>query len=319
MRKSCAILLLACFFLAIGGQKAGAQSLRPYENLISTESQRQTLSYLAHEMTEGRASGTDGKQIAEHFLIDQFREMGLKPVNWAYTQSLLHEDSIAVRNVVGLLPAATPSDEYIVIGAHYDHLGKLGHTIYPGADDNASGVTALLSIARMFCAMKADGVGPRKNLLFVAFDGKELGMAGSRWFVRHLPVPRSKITAMINMDMLGTDLVPPGRNREYLFAIGENTLPETYQGYLSYLCHRTAYKLDLDLTFYGSRDFYKMMYETSDQQPFARAGIPAVLFTSAFHQHTLKRSDTPAIIDYPLLRKRTLVIFNFIHRLCADN
>ena len=90
-------------------------------------------------------------------------------------------------------------------------------------------------------------------------------------------------------------------------------------GHLAYLCRRAAYKLDLDLTFYGSRDFYKMMYETSDQQPFARAGIPAVLFTSAFHQHTLKRSDTPAIIDYPLLRKRTLVIFNFINRLCADN
>lgn len=319
MRKSCATLLLTCIFLSFWGQGAVAQSLRPYENLISTERQRQTLSYLADEMTEGRASGTDGKQMAEHFLVGQFRVMGLKPVDWAYTQSFRYEDSLTIRNVVGLLPASVPSDEYIVIGAHYDHLGKLGHTIYPGADDNASGVTALLSIARMFCAMKADGAGPRKNLIFVAFDGKELGMAGSRWFVRHLPVPRSKITAMVNLDMLGTDLVPPGRNREYLFAIGENTLPETYQGHLAYLCRRAAYKLDLDLTFYGSRDFYKMMYETSDQQPFARAGIPAVLFTSAFHQHTLKRSDTPAIIDYPLLRKRTLVIFNFINRLCADN
>ncbi len=221
--------------------------------------------------------------------------------------------------MVGLLPATTTSDEYIVIGAHYDHLGKLGHTIYPGADDNASGVTALLSIARMFCAMKAQGAGPRKNLIFVAFDGKELDMAGSRWFVRHLPVPGEKITAMVNMDMLGTDLVPPGRNREYLFALGEDTLPETYQGYLSYLCHRAAYKLDLDLTFYGSSNFSKMMYKTSDQHPFARAGIPAVLFTSAFHEHTLKKTDTPAIINYPLLRKRTLVIFNFINRLCADN
>ena len=320
MRKSCAILLLAGLFLCLPGLKtASAQSLRPYENQVSAERQRQILEHLADELTDGRAAGTNGKQLAEQYIVEQFRSMGLKPVDWTYTQSSLYEDSIAIRNVVGLLPASTGSDEYIVIGAHYDHLGRLGHTVYPGADDNASGVTALLSIARMFCAMKADGVGPRKNLLFVAFDGKELDMAGSRWFVRHLPVPKEKVKAMVNMDMLGTDLVPPGRNREYLFAIGENTLPETYQGYLSYLCHRAAYKLDLDLTFYGSRDFYRMMYETSDQHPFARAGIPAVLFTSAFHQHTLKRSDTPAIIDYPLLRKRTLVIFNFINRLCADN
>ena len=320
MRKSCAILLLAGLFLCLPGLKtASAQSLRPYENQVSAERQRQILEHLADELTEGRAAGTNGKQLAEQYIVEQFRSMGLKPVDWTYTQSSLYEDSIAIRNVVGLLPASTGSDEYIVIGAHYDHLGRLGHSVYPGADDNASGVTALLSIARMFCAMKADGVGPRKNLLFVAFDGKELDMAGSRWFVRHLPVPKEKVKAMVNMDMLGTDLVPPGRNREYLFAIGENTLPETYQGYLSYLCHRAAYKLDLDLTFYGSRDFYRMMYETSDQHPFARAGIPAVLFTSAFHQHTLKRSDTPAIIDYPLLRKRTLVIFNFINRLCADN
>lgn len=319
MRKSCAILLVLSVFLLLQRSSVAAQSLRPYENLLHVEDQRRALEYLADEMTEGRASGTNGKQLAEHFLVEQFRAIGLKPWNWTYTQSFLYEDSIAVRNVVGLLPAAQPSDEYIIIGAHYDHLGRLGHTVYPGADANASGVTALLSIARMFAAMKADGVGPRKNLLFVAFDGKELNMAGSRWFVRHLSIPRDRVTAMVNMDMLGTDLVPPHGNREYLFVLGEDSLPETYRGYLSYLCHRAIYKLDLDPTFYGSRNFARMMYETSDQQPFARAGIPAVLFTSAFHQHTLKKTDTPAIIDHPLLRKRTLVIFNFINRLCADN
>ena len=75
----------------------------------------------------------------------------------------------------------------------------------------------------------------------------------------------------------------------------------------------------IDLTFYGSRNFYKMMYETSDQHAFARAGIPAILFTSAFHEHTYKKTDKPDIINHPLLRKRTMVIFNFINRLCAEN
>ena len=319
MRKSCAILLVASLFLLLSGRESAAQSTRTYENLVGTQEQMQTIAYLTDAMTEGRASGTKGKELAEHFLVEQFRKIGLKPWHWNYTQSFLFQDSIPVRNVVGLLPASVPTDEYIVVGAHYDHLGKLGHSIYPGADDNASGVAALLSIARMFSAMKADGKGPRKNLLFVAFDGKELDMAGSRYFVRQLGIPHEKITVMVNMDMLGTDLVPPHRNREYLIALGENTIPKTYQGYLSYLCTRALYKMDLDLTFYGSRDFTKMMYETSDQHPFAKAGIPAVLFTSAFHQHTYKKTDTKDIIDYPLLRKRTLVIFNFINRLCAEN
>ena len=319
MKKSCAILLFGAFILSFLSFRAEAQSLRAYENSVSAVQMEEMLSYLAHDMTEGRASGSKGKELAEHFLVEQFRAIGLKPWNWNYTQSFRYNDSIVVRNVVGLLPASTPSDEYIIIGAHYDHLGRLGHTVYPGADDNASGVTALVSLARMFSALKADGRGPRKDLLFVAFDGKELNMAGSRYFVRHLSVPRGQITAMVNMDMLGTDLVPPRRNREYLFAIGESSLPESYQGYLSYICSRAFYKLDLDLTFYGSRSFYKMMYESSDQHPFVRAGIPAVLFTSAFHQHTLKKTDTPAIIDYALLRKRTQVIFNFINRLCAEN
>ncbi len=278
MRKSCAKLFAVAILLILGLVPAGmiparAQSTLPYENKVAVEDLRRDVEYLAHEMTNGRASGTPGKELAEHYLVSQFRNLGLKPWNWNYTQSFRYRDSIIVRNVVGYLPASIPSDEYIVIGAHYDH----------------------------------------------AFDGKELDMFGSRRFVRNLDIPHSKITAMVNMDMLGTDLVPPRRNREYLFAIGENSLPESYRGYLSYICTRARYKMDLDLTFYGSRNFWKMMYETSDQHPFARAGIPAVLFTSAFHQHTLKKTDTPAIIDYQLLRKRTLVIYNFILRLCAEN
>jgi len=312
-------MLVAFLFLFLPDRESAAQSYRSYENLAGTQEQMRTIAYLTDAMTEGRASGTKGKELAEHYLVERFRSIGLKPWHWTYTQSFLFQDSIPVRNVVGLLPASVPTDEYIVIGAHYDHLGKLGHSIYPGADDNASGVAALLSLAKMFAAMKADGKGPRKNLLFVAFDGKELDMAGSRYFVRHLDIPYGKITVMVNMDMLGTDLVPPHQNREYLIALGENTIPETYRGYLSYLCTRALYKMDLDLTFYGSRDFTKMMYATSDQHPFATAGIPAVLFTSAFHQHTYKKTDTKDIIDYPLLRKRTLVIFNFINRLCAEN
>ena len=319
MRKICAILLLLALQLIPAAPEAAGQGVRVYEGLVSVKEQREVVEFLADARLEGRASGTAGREMAAVFLVNRFREMGLKPWNWTYTQSCRSGDTLVVRNVVGLLPAVVPTDEYVIIGAHYDHLGKLGHTIYPGADDNASGVAALLSIAKMFCAIKAEGAGPRKNLLFVAFDGKEFDLAGSRHFVRTLDIPKKDITAMVNIDMVGTDLVPPRKNREYIIALGENTLPETYQGHLAYLCKRFNYAMDLDLTFYGSTDFTRMMYRSGDHHPFARAGIPAVFFTSAFHQHTYKKTDTPDIIDYPLLRKRTLLIYNFILRLCMAN
>jgi Predicted aminopeptidases len=273
------------------------------------------VTYLADDMTRGRASGTPGKQYAEQYIVNAFREAGLTPVNWNYTQSFRHDDTTVLRNVVGLIPSAFESDEYIVISAHYDHMGEMGGKIFSGADDNASGVAALISMAELFAKMKRDGKGPRKNLIFVAFDGKELSMAGSRYFVRHLPVPKSKILCNVNMDMLGTDLVPTGKNKEYLILLGEERLPESCRGYASYLSRRVQYRMDLDLTFYGSRDFTRMVLDMSDQKSFAKAGIPAVCFTSAFHQHTYKPTDRPDIINFPLLKKRIMLIFNFINHL----
>lgn len=419
-----AILLFSISMIS----NASAQRASSYEQLIYQEKQEKILTYLADDMNEGRASGTNGNENAERLIVEKFKEYGLQPYHWNYTQSFMYEDSIAVRNVTGIIYASTPSDEYIIVSAHYDHIGKLHGTIYNGADDNASGVTALLNIAEMYGAMKRDGVGPHKNIIFVAFDGKELSMAGSKYFVKEmlsggsttrsvdksttrtsptktgaitgnrttasttgtttasttgtttasttastpgtkngttsstvakatagtassattgttagttigatagttarrktspmtiissggLYIPKSKIICNINIDMLGTDFEPTGSNPEFIIMLGEERLNPKYQGIVSYICSRAKYKMDLDLTFYGSREFRKTYYTLSDQYSFAREGIPAVLFTSAFHRYTYKPTDDPDIINYPLLRKRTLVIYNFIDRLCKE-
>lgn len=316
MRKSsiCLLLCVAAVFLCC---RSWGQSLRSYELTVGEKDQREYVDALAGEITAGRATGTEGKMLAERFIVGKFKEFGLKPYNWNFTQSFRH-DTVAVRNVVGLIPASVETDEYIIVGAHYDHLGRLGHSIYPGADDNASGVACLISLAKMFSEMKADGRGPHKNIIFVAFDGKEMGMLGSDYFVKHLGIPRSRVTAMVNIDMIGTDLVPPHRGKsDYLIALGEHRLPEVYRGYLSYICSRAQYRLDLDQTFYGSANFSKYMYESGDQMAFSKAGIPAVLFTSAFHKHTYKTTDKPDIINYPLMLRRTRVIFLFVRNLCG--
>ncbi len=310
MRKILLSLLLFAQVLIASGQN----TLR-YEAMIGKEELYETLEYLANDMTEGRATGSKGKQSAEQFIRERFRKYGLKPFNWNYTQSFRAKDTLAVRNVVGVVPANGMSDEYIIIGAHYDHLGVLGGNTYNGADDNASGVTALLDLARVFAKMRADGAGPNRNLVFVAYDGKELDLLGSDYFVRHLPFPAEKIVCAINMDMLGTTLVPVHRNRpDYLIVLGEETLPDRLQGIIRYSNFSDRFGMDIDYSFYGSKAFTEMIYRTGDQYSFRNRRIPSLLFTSAFHDHTYKPSDTVDIIDFEMLRKRTALIFDVIYK-----
>lgn len=310
MRKILLSLLFFAQALFVSGQTTIS-----YEEMINKEELHETLEYLADDMAEGRATGSKGKHSAEQFIRERFKKYGLKPFNWNYTQSFRVKDTLAVRNVVGVVPAKGMSDEYIVIGAHYDHLGVLGGNTYNGADDNASGVTALLDLARVFSKMRADGAGPNRNLVFVAYDGKELDLLGSDYFVKHLPFPSDKIVCAINMDMLGTTLVPIHRNRpDYLIVLGEETLPSRLQGIIRYSNFSDRFGMDIDYTFYGSKAFTDMIYRTGDQYSFRNRRIPSLLFTSAFHDHTYKPTDTLDIIDFEMLRKRTALIFDVIYK-----
>ena len=307
--------VLVSLVLLIQALLASGQTRVSYENMMGTEELRQSLDILANEMTEGRATGTAGKLSAEQFIRERFRSYGLKPFNWNYTQSFPYNDSIIVRNVIGVIPANRMSDEYIIIGAHYDHLGKLGGQIYSGADDNASGVAALLALAHSFSAMRASGAGPAKNLIFVAYDGKELDMIGSRYFVNHLPFPAEKIVCAINIDMLGTTLAPVHRNRpDYLIVLGEGTLPGDMQGIIRRSNASARFGMDIDYSFYGSANFTEMVYRTGDHYSFRQKRIPSLLFTSAFHDHTYKPTDKIDIIDFGMLHKRTTLIFDVIYR-----
>lgn len=286
---------------------------------IDREFQENILSYLADDICQGRECGRAGSAAAATLIYDEFRQMGLNPLKWKMLQSFRMNDSVVVRNVFGVVPALKPTDRYIVVSAHYDHLGKIYSTIYNGADDNASGVTVMLSLARMFSQQRLAGHAPYKNIIFVAFDGHEKNMCGSQWFVDHLSdlgISAKQIDCNVNIDIIGTDLEPVGINPNYIIALGEKTLPEKYHGLLTYFSFNERHRMDMDLTFYGSKNFTKIIYETGDQQHFRKAGIPAVLFTSGFNKYTLKPTDDVQIINFELLRKRTLLIYDFVNAIC---
>src|SRR5438270_11837237 len=129
-------------------------------------------------------------------------------------------------DVVGILPGSDLKDQYIVISAHYDHLGKRGNVIYYGADDDGSGTVSIMEIASAFAKAKAAGKGPRRSILFLANSGEEEGLWGSDYFTSHPTIPLNETTADLNIDMIGR--IDPNRKQgdstNYVYVVGDDKL-----------------------------------------------------------------------------------------------
>src|SRR5437763_167624 len=196
---------------------------------------RSDIAYLADDRLEGRGTGTAGNDSAAAWLARRHASLGLRPLVadtapacrttpapstcLGYLQhfvangvELAHAgkpDGVPTQNVVAMIPGRDPAlaQEFVVIGAHFDHLGRsidgaldpeAGNAIRNGADDNASGTAAILELARRLAAHPT-----RRSIVVAHFSGEELGLLGSQWFVEHSPVPLTSIDAMLNFDMVG--------------------------------------------------------------------------------------------------------------------
>lgn len=192
-----------------------------------------------------------------------------------------------VRNVAAVLPGKGPNaGEYVVVGAHYDHLGRGGpgslapfsKEIHHGADDNASGTTLMLKLAEEMAA-----AGPRdRSILFVAFTGEELGLLGSAKFVASPPVPTEKMAAMLNLDMVG-------RVRDGNLQVGGSGTAPSFEKLLSDSAAGTGLKLGL-----GS----KGGLGPSDHTSFATKRVPVLFFFSGLHADYHRPTDTADKINY---------------------
>ena len=186
--------------------------------------------------------------------------------------------------MVGYVPGAT--DEYVIIGAHYDHLGlgeqyslapeKVG-TIHPGADDNASGAAGVLALARYF----ASHPKPARGILFIAFAGEELGLLGSTHYVNHPCLPLNRAALMINMDMIG-------RIRDRKVMVGGAPEGSPFRRILETL--GPQHDLDLDLS-------DTSVYGSSDHTSFKARQVPTLFFFSGLHADYHRPSDTWEKID----------------------
>ena len=215
----------------------------------------------------------------------------LKPRSFAFPASMDADVNVDVQrkarmtqNVMGYLPGET--DEYVVIGAHYDHLGlgeqfsmapSMAGTTHPGADDNASGTSGVLELARYFGSRPKQ----KRGILFLTFAGEELGLLGSSFYVNHPKLPLGKAAAMINMDMIG-------RIRDGKVYIGGFGTGSTFKATLDEL------KTESELHF----DFSEQIgYGSSDHTSFTTQQVPVLFFFSGLHGDYHKPSDTWDKID----------------------
>jgi hypothetical protein len=303
----------ACFLfsaLSIHAQSPLEKGLQS----INRTSAEAIVEFLADDELQGREAGMHGSRVAARYIVSCLKEAGIRPLDKngyyqpfeAYAKERqqrgrwqVHPDSVAVLkqgthrslkmdNVLAYIPGKR-SDEYVIVGAHFDHLGVdetlADDKIYNGADDNASGVSAVLQIARAFAL---SGEKPLRNVIFAFWDGEEKGLLGSKHFVQHCPFLK-QIKGYLNFDM-----------------IGRNNKPEQPQHVVYfYTAAHPAFGewLKQDITRYGLQlqpDYrpWDNPVGGSDNASFARSGIPVIWYHTDGHPDYHQPSDHAALLNW---------------------
>ena len=243
--------------------------------------------FLASDSLKGRRAGSEENRQAADYILTQFEEMGLMTDTQPFSSPIRGRSEVAeMENIIAVIPGSDPQfeDEWVIIGAHYDHIGLSGNpdsgadVINNGADDNASGVATIIELARLF-----KDAQPKRSIMFIAFDGEEQGLLGSYHFVRNPIIPLDKIVVMFSLDMVG-----------YLQT----------SGWLKYEGIGTIGNLKKLITQNSDPDFkvkYKR-FETSlmgatDTQPFANYKVPTLYVSTGLLSPYHKPEDEADGID----------------------
>lgn len=212
-------------------------------------------------------------------------------------------------NVLGLVEGSDLKDEYVVLTAHYDHMGARDGKIWYGADDDGSGTVTVIEIAKAFAKAKAAGTGPRRSILFMTVSGEEKGLWGSAYYGENPVYPLEKTTVNLNIDMIGR--IDPDRAKKdslnYIYIVGDDKLSSDLKP-ISEGINKKYAKLGLDYKFNDPKDPMRIYYR-SDHYNFAKHGVPIIFYFSGLHPDYHQPTDTPDKINYPLMHKRALLVY----------
>lgn len=300
-------LVAFCLAVATIPANVAAQSCPdPAATIAGTAAPLAAVRYLADDALQGRRAGNAGEQCAANFIASEFSRLGLEPMgdNGSFFQSVPlasvlnpHAPGGTGRNVIGLLRGgdAELAKEFVIVGAHHDHLGTGGFgslapdedAIHNGADDNASGVAALLSAAQQL----SSGPKPARSIVFMTFTGEESGLLGSAHFAGHPTLALTNVVAMLNMDMVGRLGDQP------LIVYGVDTAEEW-----NTLLAPAAANADVQLATRGEG------YGPSDHTSFYTRDIPVLHFFTNVHGDYHRPSDDWQKIDAAGLQKVAAIV-----------
>jgi hypothetical protein len=274
------LLLTVALSVPIAGRQAAVSS-----KLIDAPQLLLDLKTLSADDMEGRLVGSPGGAKARAFVIDRFKALGVRPFGDSYEQpfTLAGRGGQADRqgvNVIGRIDGTKTPAQYIVISAHYDHIGVRNGQVANGADDNASGTAGLFALAKYFSTHK-----PANTLIFAAFDGEESGLRGARAFVAKPPVDATSIVIDLNMDMIGRD------PKDLLFVVGTYTQPGL-KPFIESIATKATVKLVMGhddpekARQNPGNDQFEDWTSQSDHKAFCDAKIPCLYFgVEDFEQH----------------------------------
>lgn len=214
---------------------------------------------------------------------------------------------IVAENVVAFVPGTDLKDEFIVLSAHYDHLGIKDTTIYYGADDDGSGTTALLAISKAFAEARKAGKGPRRSILFVAFSGEEKGLLGSEYYSENPVFPLKSVVANLNIDMIGRIDKKYISDPNYVYIIGSDKLSSELHK-INEDANTTYSNLKLDYTYNNVNDPNRYYYR-SDHYNFAKKNVPVIFYFNGTHDDYHKHTDTVDKINFQKMEKISRLIF----------
>lgn len=324
----------ACFLFSALSLHAQSPLEKGLQSINRTSAEA-IVEFLADDELQGREAGMHGSRVAARYIVSCLKEAGIRPLDKngyyqpfeAYAKERqqrgrwqVHPDSVAVlkqgthrslqmNNVLAYIPGKR-SDEYVIVGAHFDHLGVdetlADDKIYNGADDNASGVSAVLQIARAFAL---SGEKPLRNVIFAFWDGEEKGLLGSKHFVQHCPFLK-QIKGYLNFDM-----------------IGRNNKPEQPQHVVYfYTATHPAFGewLKRDITRYGLQlqpDYrpWDNPVGGSDNASFARSGIPVIWYHTDGHPDYHQPSDHAALLNWEKVVEITKASFLNVWNLANES
>ena len=263
--------------------------------------------FLSLDSLEGRRTGEKGGLIAREYVVSQFKKYGISPLLDEYTQPFSFEGrrdkkTYEGANVLGIIKGTEHPEKYIVISAHYDHVGINKGEIYNGADDDASGTSALFAFAEYF-----KNNPPKHSVVIASFDAEELGLRGAAHFLEANTLPKEQIAIDINLDMVGRN------DNNELYVVGSN-LYKQLQPAITDLELPKDFKLFVG---HDGLDAKQNWVSSSDHGPFHKQKIPFLCFGVEDHKDYHQPTDDFESIQPEFYAKAVTVIISVFKRIDA--